>query len=233
MIYKTKRRTIKVYVPERVCLTKGVGRHKEKLTSFELALRNAQIAQYNIVNVSSIVPPACQLVALQDGLKDLAPGQIMHCVMSRNATNEPHRLIASSIGVAIPKDPNQYGYLSEHHSFGETEQKAGDYAEDLAAYMLATILGVEFEIGASYDEVKELWKISGQTVKTTNLTQSAIGDKNGLWTTVLTAAILIPPLQLPKLEKAGRKEGVILEPSEAKKEPRVEILTPQKEQFKT
>jgi arginine decarboxylase len=207
-----------MYVPTRVCLTKGVGRHKEKLTSFELALRNAQIAKYNIVNVSSIVPPSCQLIPLAEGLKYLAPGQIIHCVMSKNTTNEPHRLIASSIGVAIPKDPTQYGYLSEHHSYGETEQKAGDYAEDLAAYMLATILGVEFEIGASYDEEKELWKISGQTVKTTNITQSAIGDKNGLWTTVLTAAILIPPIKIPEIKPVAVEEAKIVIP-EVKKEP--------------
>ncbi len=213
-----------MYVPTKVFLTKGVGRHKEKLTSFELALRNAQIAKYNIVNVSSIVPPACQLVPLAEGLKYLAPGQIIHCVMSRNATNEPHRLIAASIGIAIPKDPVQYGYLSEHHSFGETEQKAGDYAEDLAAYMLATILGVEFEIGTSYDEEKELWKISGQTVKTTNITQSAIGDKDGLWTTVLTAAILLPPVEIPEIKPAEAKEEAKIPSLKTEKIPGNKIL---------
>lgn len=111
--------------------------------------------------------------------------------MSENATNEPHRLIAASIGVAIPKDRNQYGYLSEHHSFGETDSKAGDYAEDLAASMLATILGVEFDPDSSYDERKELWRISGKIVRTMNITQSAIGDNRSLWTTVISAAILI------------------------------------------
>ncbi len=213
-----------MYVPAKVFLTKGVGKHKEKLTSFELALRDAQIAKYNIVNVSSIIPPACQIIPLVEGLKYLAPGQVIHCVMSKNATNEPHRLIASSIGVAYPKDPNQYGYLSEHHSCGETEQKAGEYAEDLAAYMLATILGVEFEIGASYDEEKEIWKISGQTVKTTNITQSAIGDKDGLWTTVLTAAILIPPVEI-KLVEAKEKAEI----PEVKKAPKVEAPEVKKE----
>lgn len=208
-----------MYVPTKVFLTKGVGKHKEKLTSFELALRNAQIAKYNIVNVSSIVPPACQFVPLAEGLKYLIPGQIIHCVMSKNATNEPHRLIASSIGVAIPKDPTQYGYLSEHHSCGETEQKAGDYAEDLAAYMLATILGVEFEIGISYDEEKELWKISGQTVKTSNITQSAIGDKDGLWTTVLTAAVLILPVEMPEIRPMEAKEEAKVPSLKAEKIP--------------
>jgi arginine decarboxylase len=179
------------WVPRKLFLTKGVGRHKEKLSSFELALRNAGIAEFNLVKVSSIVPPHCQVIPRKSGLRMFTPGQIIHCVLSQTADNEPHRLLAASIGVALPKDRNDYGYLSEHHSYGQPEKAAGDYAEDLAATMLAYTLGVEFDPDSSYDEKKELWKISGQIVRTTNITQSAIGDKNGLWTTVLAAAILI------------------------------------------
>lgn len=47
------------WVPRRVFLTKGVGRHREKLSSFEMALRGAQIHAYNLVTVSSILPPGC------------------------------------------------------------------------------------------------------------------------------------------------------------------------------
>lgn len=178
-------------IPRMVFLTKGVGKDKEKLTSFEKALRDAGIAQFNLVSISSIFPPHCKLIPKKEGLKLLKPGQIVYTVMSRNSTNEPHRLITASVGIAIPKDKNQYGYLSEHAGFGETEEKAGEYAEDLAATMLATILGLEFDPESSYDEKKEIWKMSGQIVKTTNITQSAIGDKNGLWTTVVAAAVFI------------------------------------------
>jgi len=178
-------------MPKKVFLTKGVGKDKEKLTSFEKALRNSGIAQFNLVSISSIFPPGCKLIPKKEGLKLLRPGQILYTVISRNSTNEPHRLITASVGVAIPKDPNQYGYLSEHEGFGETEEKAGDYAEDLAATMLATILGLEFDPESSYDEKKEIWKMSGRIIKTTNITQSAIGDKNGLWTTVVAAAVFI------------------------------------------
>ncbi|MGC8977186.1 MAG: pyruvoyl-dependent arginine decarboxylase [Candidatus Ratteibacteria bacterium] len=180
-----------IKVPKKVFLTKGVGKDKEKLTSFEKALRNAGIAQFNLVSISSIFPPGCKLIPKSEGLKLLKPGEIVYVVLSRNSTNEPHRLITASVGIAIPKDPNQYGYLSEHEGFGMTEEKAGDYAEDLAATMLATILGLEFDPESSYDEKKEIWKMSGRIVKTTNITQSAIGDKNGLWTTVIAAAVFI------------------------------------------
>jgi arginine decarboxylase len=182
---------LKQYVPSKMFFTRGVGRHSEKLTSFEMALRDAGVSEFNLVSVSSIFPPQCRVISKKQGLQLLKPGQILFCVMSKNATNEPHRLIASSVGVAIPKDKSQYGYLSEHHSCGETDSRAGDYAEDLAASMLATILGVDFDPEASYDEKKDIWKISGKIVKTMNITQSAIGDNRKLWTTVFTAAILI------------------------------------------
>lgn len=179
------------YVPTKIFLTKGVGRHKEKLASFEMALRKADIAHLNLVRVSSIFPPHCKLISRNSGMKYLKPGQITHCVISECATNEPHRLIAASVGVALPKNPDNYGYLSEHHAYGQIDEYAGDYAEDLAASMLATILGVEFDPDKSWNEKKEIWKISSEIFKTANITQSAIGDKTGLWTTVIAAAILI------------------------------------------
>jgi arginine decarboxylase len=179
-------------VPQKLFLTRGVGRHKEKLTSFEMALRNADIAQFNLVRVSSICPPNCKVISKKAGLPQLQAGQIVPCVISENRTNEPRRLIAASVGLAIPTDREKYGYLSEHHSFGENEKIAGDYAEDLAAEMLATILGVEFDPDTSWDEKREQWKISGQIVETRNITQTALGSVKGYWTTVITAAVLIP-----------------------------------------
>lgn len=179
-------------IPKKVFFTKGAGRHREKLTSFEAALRDAGIAPFNIVRVSSILPPEAKILPKAKGLQLLSPGEIVYAVMAESSTNEPHRLIAASIGVAVPRDRTHYGYLSEYHSFGETELKAGDKAEDMAAQMLATTLGVPFDPDTSYDERKEIWKISTEIVRTTNTTQTAIGDKYGLWTSVIAAAVLIP-----------------------------------------
>ena len=181
-----------MYIPKKMFLTNGVGQHREKLASFELALRNAKIAPFNLVEVSSIYPAQCKRISVSAGLRELKPGQIVHVVLSRNSTNEPNRLIAASVGVSIPADRKMYGYLSEHHSFGENEEKAGKYAEDLAAMMLATILGVDFDPDASWDEKRALWKISKKIVRTTETTQTAVGSKNGDWTTVVAAAVLIP-----------------------------------------
>ena len=105
-------------VPARVFLTKGVGRHKYQLKSFEEALRHSGVAQQNLVQVSSILPPKCKIISRENGVKVLVPGQISYCVMAKSHTNEHGRLIASSIGIAVPKDRNKWGYISEVHGHG-------------------------------------------------------------------------------------------------------------------
>jgi len=178
-------------IPTRVFFTKGRGTHKDYLTSFELALRDADIADLNLVSVSSILPPHCKIISRQEGRKYLQPGQVVFTILARSATNEPNRLIAASIGLARPADGSQHGYLSEHHSTGETAQKAGDYAEDMAMEMLATTLGLPNDPSLTWSEKEEQWRLSNKIYKTQNFTQSAEGHKDGLWTTVISGAVLI------------------------------------------
>jgi arginine decarboxylase len=179
-------------IPRYFFLTKGVGKHREQLQSFELALRDAKIQHLNLVNVSSIIPPGCKIVTLERGLNMLRPGEVTYLVLARNSTNEPHRLIAASLGVAIPSKKKDYGYLSEHHSYGQPDDKAGDYAEDLAASMLATTMGIQFDPESAWHEKEQQFKASGLIITTRNVTQSATGDKDGLWTTVIAAAVFVP-----------------------------------------
>ena len=181
-------------IPAKIFFVKGVGVHKDKLASFELALRQAGIAPFNIVNVSSILPPKCEIVTKEEGLKHLNPGQVVFCVMARNDTNEPNRLVSVAIGLAVPKNRDHYGYLSEHHAHGETGKVSGEYAEDLAATMLATTLGVPFDADKAWDERRQQYKASGHIFKTMHICQSAEGHKDGLWTSVICAAVFVPPI---------------------------------------
>lgn len=179
-------------IPKKMFFVKGVGVHKDKLASFEAALRHAGIEKFNLVYVSSILPPKCKIVTKEQGLAELSPGQIIFCVMARNETNEPNRLVSASVGLAVPKErEHHHGYLSEHHAFGETAKVSGDYAEDLAATMLATTLGVEFDSDQAWDERKQIYKTSGHIFKTRNICQSAEGNKHGFWTTVISAAVFV------------------------------------------
>lgn len=178
-------------VPGKVFFTKGVGRHRHELQAFELALRDAGIEKFNLVSVSSILPPGCPIVSRDEGLASLVPGQIVHVVLARNSTNEPNRQVAASIGCAVPADGTHYGYLSEHHTFGENAETAGNYAEDLAATMLATTLGIQFDAEKDWDEREDQFKMSGKIVKSFNVTKTAEGDKTGACVTVIAAAVFI------------------------------------------
>ena len=178
-------------VPRLAFFTRGKGISKEKLSSFEMALRAAGISQFNLVRVSSIFPPHCRIVKPEDGLKLMQAGQIAFCVMANSETNEPNRLISAAVGLARPRDGNQFGYLSEHHTYGETAKKSGDYAEDLAATMLASIIGVDFDPALNYDARKEVYKMSGAIVESRSIVQSAEGHKDGLWSTVVAACLFI------------------------------------------
>lgn len=180
-------------IPTKFFLTKGAGIHKEKLSSFELALRDAGIARFNLVSVSSILPPGCKRVSREKGLEFLGAGEVVFCVMARNESNEPNRLISASVGCAIPANHQQhYGYLSEHHAFGQTEERAGDYSEDLAASMLASTLGIKFNPDDAWDSRRQAFRLSGKIIYTSSITQAARGNKDGLWTSVVAAVIFVP-----------------------------------------
>jgi arginine decarboxylase len=176
-------------IPKTVFLTRGVGVHRHALTAFEYALRDADIEQQNLVTVSSILPPKCELITRQAGIATLRPGEITFCVMARAETNEAGRRIAAAIGLARPADAAQYGYISEHHGFGMTESEAGEYVEDLAATMLASTLGIEFNSDAAWNERKRVYEMSDLIIDSLSITSAAQGAPHGEWTCTVAAAV--------------------------------------------
>lgn len=178
------------FVPTKAFLTRGIGRHKTKLQSFELALRDARIEKLNLVYVSSILPPQCEIIPPEEGVKLLNPGQVTFCVMARNSTDEKGRLVGSAVGMAFPADKEHYGYISEHTAFGSEEREIGDFAEDLASTMLATTLGIEFNPDLDYDERRQTYLMSGRIVDSTSMACVTKGE-SGLWTTALAAAVML------------------------------------------
>ncbi|PIZ98761.1 MAG: arginine decarboxylase, pyruvoyl-dependent [Candidatus Komeilibacteria bacterium CG_4_10_14_0_2_um_filter_37_10] len=180
------------HVPQSIFFVKGIGRHKDELASFEDALRNAGIEKFNlVVTVSSIFPPKCRIISARKGLSLLEPGEIVHCVIARLASKETNRLLAAAVGLAKPKDSKQYGYLSEHHAFGQTGKIAGDYAEDLAASMLGTMLGIEVDPEKDWSERRKEYRSRGHILKSRHICQSAEVTSDGRWTTVIAVAMMV------------------------------------------
>ena len=182
--------SLKELVPKNFFLTKGIGVSREKLTSFELALRDAGIASLNLIEVSSILPPNCSFVDKDEGSNSLYPGLIVPVVLARSDSNKVGDLVSSGVGVAVPRDKLDYGYLSEHHCIGMDNLQMEEYVEDLAAEMLATTYGLEFDPDASWDEKRELWSIDNRIVKTKSIVQTG-HVKDNHWTTTVAAAVLI------------------------------------------
>lgn len=182
------------YVPSRVFITSGYGVHRNELGSFEKALCCAGIQRQNLVYVSSILPPECKIIDREEGVELLEPGAISHCVMARLSTNEHGRIAGTAIGMAEPADRSRYGYLSEVHKFGCTDEEISVEAEDLAAEFLAASLGLHFDENQSWDENKEQWRIDGRIVNTQAFSCVAThnrSNENSRWLTVLTAAVFL------------------------------------------
>ena len=164
-----------------------------QLQSFELALRDAGIQICNLVTVSSIFPGRCRIISRNRGIAQLIPGEITHCVMARSDANEPSRRCCAGIGLAVPASGDHYGYISEWHGHGMSKKQCADLVEDMAATMLATTLGIEFDPDKAYDERKEIYRMSGKIVRSRAEVSVAEVDEAGNWTTVVAAAVFIAP----------------------------------------
>lgn len=159
-------------VPRKIFFTSGIGTHKEPLESFEAALRDAGIEKFNLVTVSSILPPGCEFVSKEDGLSELYPGEIVFCVLSRISSDNPDSQITASIGCAVPNNNDTIGYISEYHTTGQTKTSAGNYVEKLARDMY-------------HSWTKEY------PLKTMHIARSTEVKKESEWTTAIAAAIFI------------------------------------------
>jgi arginine decarboxylase len=180
------------FIPKKIFFVKGTGfSRNSELRSFEEALRDAGIERFNIVKVSSIIPPFCKEVSREEGLKDLKTGQLVYSVISRISSKKKNVIVCASIGVAKPIDEALHGYLSEYHTIGVKTEKVGEFSEGLAAEMLATIRGIPFNSNTDFKGKQEILKINGTNIETKNITETAKVKKIGEWVTVIAAAIFI------------------------------------------
>lgn len=184
-----------MYKPTKVFLTKGIGIHDHKLASFELALRQAGVQAFNIVTVSSILPAHCKIISKPEGLAAIKgkEGSIMHVVQARISTDEDGRKIAASVGMAVPRNRDQYGYLSEVEDYGYDATSIGDEAEDLAAAMLASTLGINnFDLNQCWNERKQVYTLNKNLIVNARNISVATKGTAKKWTTIVAFAILLP-----------------------------------------
>ncbi|MGQ4832293.1 MAG: pyruvoyl-dependent arginine decarboxylase [Candidatus Asgardarchaeia archaeon] len=171
-------------IPKKVFLTAGIGKHPTKLGSFERALRDAKIHAYNLVPVSSIIPPDAKIISKEEGIKYLVPGQILFVVLSRISSNAVGRRVVAAIGVAKDRDSSLHGYISEYSAYDIDPEQARKSAEYLATEMLATIKGEN-----SWDIKSEMPKFDNFDIR--SIVTSAVVESEKEWVTAIAAAVLI------------------------------------------
>ena len=185
-----KQFTVNPLVPKAVFLTKGVGIHSERLNSFEEALREARISSLNLVTVSSIVPPHCRLLDIEEGLKLLSPGQLTFSVMSKCDSDEEGRLMAAAVAILLPEDPDDYGYISEFHAHGMESGEVEDWVCDQAAELYASAKGLKINWKRAWSAEDEKYTLEERSFSPKYVVSMARGKK-GKWVTTVAAAVFI------------------------------------------
>ena len=162
-------------IPKKLFLTKGKGFHKNKLQSFEIALRDAEIHQCNLVKVSSIIPPKCEIIARKEGLKSIKPGMVTYCVLSVCETKSFDEKIAAGIGLAYSDKKNVFGYIAEGMKHGKETTDLSKHVQKIATDMLKTVTND---------------KVTNDVLHHKNVVQTCKGQKNK-WATAVAAAVFL------------------------------------------
>lgn len=98
-----------MYCPSNYILVSGAGVDQFELVSFDKALYSSEIANYNLVKVSSILPPSCKealsITASQGSILFTAYATISSCEKGK---------ISAAVGVGIPQNPDEVGVIMEY-----------------------------------------------------------------------------------------------------------------------
>ena len=164
----------KMYVPSEVFLVTGVGNHSAPVASFEHALRDAGVEPYNLVSVSSILPPEAEFVEPHEGVERLSPGQVVHAVLGRETVTEGR----ASAAVGVARAEEGHGYFIERSGV----ENAGDSAETLAREMIET------------SETAGTSETTGGVAESFSVEATAVAEEGGdEHTTAVAAAVFVPP----------------------------------------
>jgi arginine decarboxylase len=179
-------------VPKMFFLTSGVGVHEKDLRAFEEALRDAGINRCNLIKTSSIIPRGCKRITREEGMKYIQPGQITFAVLAQSQTNEPGQQVIAGIGMAQPKDPSLYGYLTEiEEMIGLSDEEVEQDVIEMAIENLVTEWNPKFEGEKVYRKGKKNYSLEGHDVMVDSIVQSAKGADGNKYTIALAAAVFI------------------------------------------
>lgn len=113
-------------LPQAVSVAAGVGEGNTDLNAFDRALRDAGIADLNLIRVTSIFPLGARMVPM----RPYPPGVLMPAVYAKIVGHIPGERIAAAVGVGIGEEG--YGVIMEYSHTGTR-----DNAEEIVRRMVA------------------------------------------------------------------------------------------------
>lgn len=128
---------------------------KYEILSFDNALIDAKVGNYNLVRVSSILPPRC---CVATDLTDLKKGSVLHIAYA-SLTKRGMGKIASAIAVGIPNDEDCVGVIMEYSNWGDATSCIEVVEEMVTAAMAKRGIGLKeiISTGCEIDVSKELY----------------------------------------------------------------------------
>jgi len=110
------------YKPECVYLTAGAANGGTSLNAFDNALRDAGITDFNLIEISSIVPAGTPVNHLDAGAMIPANGLFAPTIYEDIRSDEEGTEIASAVGVGIPKNNDIPGMVFAYSCVDKKEE---------------------------------------------------------------------------------------------------------------
>lgn len=112
------------YFAKECCISRGKGESANGLPSFDKALLDAGVGNYNLVRLSSILPAECEWVDVKDIALHIKEGSLLPTAYSTITSDVEGDVIVSTIGVGIPVDKSKVGVIMEYSTKNVTEEEA-------------------------------------------------------------------------------------------------------------
>ena len=106
------------------CISTGIGISPKGLPSFDRALLDAGVGNYNLVRLSSILPAEHTWIDVKDIAQHIQEGSLLPTAYSTITSDTKGDIIVSTIGVGIPVDKSKVGVIMEYSTKSVSEEEA-------------------------------------------------------------------------------------------------------------
>ncbi len=126
-----------------ITIRTGTGAARTPLAAFDAALLDAGVANFNLITLSSVIPPKSRVREVDAPLGG-NHGDRLYCVLSSTSTDQPRQTVWAGLGWAVDETTTG-GLFVEHH---------GATREELADRITASLEDMSRSRGGGYDDIR-------------------------------------------------------------------------------